>query len=671
MKYLSKITLGLILCTGFMTSCKDDDETGISGGIAVDREEITIAAEGGTEKIAVSSNNSWVASSSQPWISISPANGLGSADCSLAIDSTLLEVSREAQIRFSVEGQEPKLIKVTQFGYGKQILLKEPTIEIENSARYDDRYFDAVISANVAFKIDSNIEYSFAESMTDEEKAEMESDRKDWLTLPKESDLKIDLDRGYRPRTVKVRFKWKTNIAPYTRVAKIRLVPQDANEQLVDNEGNPTGEVVLTINQKPALKITDDRAGDSIAILAINEKVQSMVGFDTSESMLNWSYVKLWEATDELPNGDKNAIGRVRSVQFMLIDLKDGETLPKEVRYLRYLESFTIQSNANWQIRNISLGEEICELKHLKELSVYALGLNKLPENFINLGGKVDDSYVGLEALNLASNGFDKLSDVTNVVNQENFPNLTALSLTGCRRVDIIKDLSQISGANEYNGKKVGLHINLDNPSDKSAFMKLLTWDNLRELSLSYNYIEGELPNDNEVSNALSIAGKATKYDIAGNNNKDFFTEEELASNPSIYLDKISVDTCKWLKTDGSNPGDKVTYKNGGIPIFEDVVGQDVPRVLPKARAFSFNLNYLTGGLPKWILFHPYFVEWSPETFIFTQEDEAKDSSSQPVGFNNIDDVKFDYSYYYGKTGKEGESSNIAYPLYYKRYVAN
>ena len=160
MKYLSKITLGLILCTGFMTSCKDDDETGISGGISVDREEITIAAEGGTEKIAVSSNNSWVASSSQPWISISPANGLGSADCSLAIDSTLLEVSREAQIRFSVEGQEPKLIKVTQFGYGKQILLKEPTIEIENSARYDDRYFDVTISANVAFKIESDIEYS-------------------------------------------------------------------------------------------------------------------------------------------------------------------------------------------------------------------------------------------------------------------------------------------------------------------------------------------------------------------------------------------------------------------------------------------------------------------------------------------------------------------------------
>ena len=657
MKYLNKITLGLILCMGLMTSCKDDDEIGIPGGIAVDREEITIVAEGGTEKIAVSSNSNWVSSSSQPWISISPANGLGSADCSLAIDSTLSEKSREAQIRFSVEGQESKSIRVIQFGYGKQIILKEPTVEIESSARYDDRYFDAVISANVAFKIDSNVEYSF-EGLTDaDNENELESDRTGWIEMPKADDLEINLDRGYRPRTVKVRFKWKANIVPCTRVAKIRLLPKNADEQLIDNEGNPTGEVILTVKQKPALRITDDRAGDSIAILAINEKVQSMINFDSSESMLNWNYVKLWEATDKLPNGDKNAIGRVRSVQFMLIDLKDGETLPKEVRHLKYLESFTIQSNANWQIRNISLGEEICELKHLKELSVYALGLEKLSENFIKLGGKVDDSYVGLEALNLASNGFNQLSDITNVVNQENFPNLTALSLTGCRRVDIIKDLSQISGTNEYNGKKVGLHINLDNPSDKSAFMKLLTWDSLRELSLSYNYIEGELPDDDYITNNLTIKSYQES---------DFFTEDELKAEPSIYLTKISADTCGWLKTTNK----EVIYQHDESSTSWKITGQDVPRVLPNARAFSFNLNYLTGALPKWILFHPYFVEWSPETFIFAQEDEAKDSKSQPVGFNNIDNVKFDYKYYYGTTGEKDEEG-VAYPLYYKRYVAN
>ncbi len=74
MKYFSKITLGLILCMGIISSCKDDDETRIDG-ISVDKEEIAIGAEGGTEKIAVSSNDQWVVRVSKPWIAVSPANG--------------------------------------------------------------------------------------------------------------------------------------------------------------------------------------------------------------------------------------------------------------------------------------------------------------------------------------------------------------------------------------------------------------------------------------------------------------------------------------------------------------------------------------------------------------------------------------------------------------------
>ena len=49
MKYISKITLGLILCTALVTSCKDDDEPGIEG-LALDKTEITMGAEGGVEK---------------------------------------------------------------------------------------------------------------------------------------------------------------------------------------------------------------------------------------------------------------------------------------------------------------------------------------------------------------------------------------------------------------------------------------------------------------------------------------------------------------------------------------------------------------------------------------------------------------------------------------------
>ena len=44
MKYISKITLGLILCTALVTSCKDDDEPGIEG-LALDKTEITMGAE--------------------------------------------------------------------------------------------------------------------------------------------------------------------------------------------------------------------------------------------------------------------------------------------------------------------------------------------------------------------------------------------------------------------------------------------------------------------------------------------------------------------------------------------------------------------------------------------------------------------------------------------------
>ena len=141
------------------------------------------------------------------------------------------------------------------------------------------------------------------------------------------------------------------NTAPFTRVAKIRLIPQNPEEdKLKDADGKEIDAVILTVRQKPALKIEDNRSGDSLAIITINKKVQATMSFDTSENMQNWNYVTLWEATDDdLPS--QEAIGRVRSVKFIMVNLKEGETLPKEVKHLKYLESFGIQSNANFQLR--------------------------------------------------------------------------------------------------------------------------------------------------------------------------------------------------------------------------------------------------------------------------------------------------------------------------------
>lgn len=654
MKYFSKITLGLILCAGFVTSCKDDDEAGIDG-ITIDKEEIAIGAEGGTEKITVSSNGQWVTRASEPWIAVSPANGLGSAVCDLAIDSTLANTSRTAQIRFSMDGRESKLVTITQFGFGKQILVKEPEVELPSSDAYKARHFEATISTNVNFKIGS-VDYSFAEeeTMTDEEKEEVKGERNNWLTLPKDKDLVVDLDRGARPRTIKVDFRWGMNVAPFTRVAKIRLVPVNENDHLVDNDGNAVDAVVLTVTQKAAMKIEDNRAGDSLAIITINSKLQTMMTFDTSESMMNWSFVTLWEATDkEIRNNELpvEAIGRVRSVSYAMIDLQDGESLPKEIRHLKYLESFTVQSNANRQIRNISLGEEICGLEYLKNLTMFSVGINVLPDNFAQLGKKMVN-------LDLTSNNFQTLSVVTNVVNEDNFPNLRHLSLTGCRATETLNDLSLVNGNNQYNGKDVGLHVDISQGQpERAAFLKLLTWEKLNSLELAYNFLEGELPTDAEVTAALAAAGKPLTYQSA-----DFFSEDELKATPSVYLDKISNDTCQWLLTNNNS----VTYRNQ-----TPVRGQDIPRVLPFARSIHINLNFLTGAIPNWILFHPYFVYWNPETLVFNQQEGGKNTAGNAVGFGNVDLVNYDYSYYYGKEdpGTSQTVWGVAYPLYYRIFV--
>lgn len=97
---------------------------------------------------------------------------------------------------------------------------------------------------------------------------------------------------------------------------------------MVDDNGNPIEAFILTVTQKAAPKIEDNRSGDSLAIITINEKIQSMMSFDTSENMQNWDNVTLWEATDkDIPEG---AVGRVRSVKFSCSTCRKAKCCPKK-----------------------------------------------------------------------------------------------------------------------------------------------------------------------------------------------------------------------------------------------------------------------------------------------------------------------------------------------------
>ncbi len=663
MKYMNKLTLGIVLAAGLFTACSDKDDVDIPGGLALDKEEIAIGPQGGTEQIAIAASQDWVANTSEPWLMLSPANGVGSVEGTIKVDSTLSNTLRSTELSFQGANGQSRKLTITQFGYGKQIFLKDPVVEIENSDSYDNRAFESLISANVECKI-GKIEYSFEGDLTDAEKAENESEREGWLLNSKDEDkltgtnLGIVLDRKYRPRTVNFKFRWAMNVVPAVRVAKVHLVPVKAEDQLVDADGNPTDDVILTVRQKAAPKIEDNRAGDSLSVIMINQKLGSLATFETSDNMRNWSGVTLWEATDGFVKEHPEALGRVRSVKFSMFNLKSGETLPKEVGNLKYLESFSVAANENNQIREVELGDEICSLKYLKNLTVQAYGLTQLPANFAKLGKS-------LETLNLVSNNFNKLSDITNIVNEKNFPKLRNLVLYAQRRTDVVIDIKSLgeknaSGVYVYNNYPIGLYGKVNAGSaDRQALLKLLTWDKLNTLELSYCFLEGELPTDEEMTEALEAAGKATRYSRA-----DFST------NKADYLDKLVGDTCKWLLSNWDNP---VTCKHkDGSVVCEAVYPFQVPRVLPNCRQLSLNLNFFTGKVPNWILFHPHLVEWNAPTMIFNQQPKGKNSDGAAVGFSNMTEDSYSYDYYYGTSdpGSKWEVPGVAYPLYYRTYVA-
>lgn len=549
MMKLYRIALGVLLCMA-LVACKDDEK---SVALSLDKSEITFAAEGGTDVLLVESNETWTASVSAPWVSVSPANGIGTVACNVVVDSSLVSGMRNATIRFMPSSSAAVNVTVKQTGYEKMIVPESDEIRVEASAKLEDRYFETSVTTNVKFNVDIDFLGSDQEWLSTEEK-------------------EIVLDKGARPRTAKLRFDWKMNTVPEERVAEIKLVPEgEGTEQM-----EPT---VISVYQKPAIKIEDNRAGDSIALVVIYERMNCWSdAWDTGENLQYWEGVKLWEADDEdLPAPD--AVGRVRSVQYFLIDTK--ESIPSEVRHLKYLESLSISSNVNTMLLDIELGSEICELDYLKNLSLFSYGIVSLPDDFAKLGNS-------LETLDLSANNF---TEIPSVLTEENFPKLKSLSFVASRRWNIA-DLRRKAEKEAETKSSIGLHI--DANTDK-AFRQLLLWENLEELSFSNCYIEGQLP-DFKVGEEGVVAYSQSDVDAWG--------------------------------------GDTIQY----------LADNAVPKILPNCKMLRLNLNFFTGDLPEWVLFHPRLLEWAPELLIFNQQEQGLNSEGEHVRFDN-EPKTFDYYY--------------------------
>ena len=546
MKPLFKIYLCLFASLLFIAACDDSDEEGITG-FTIDTQEVTLGAIGGMEPVKVASGTKWVAKVDKPWVKVMPANGVGSTNCEIVVDSTLSNDVRHAVVTFVPEGQPKQELKIHQTGYGKMIGLDKYEVEVANMANDDKRYFDISVTTNVKFKV----EYPPIGS---------------WVTTTKR-EPELSLDYGARPRTIKMRFKWDMNTDPQERIASIKFLPVNAEDELEK-------EVTLTVKQEAAPEITDDRRGDSIAIVMASTKMRSMTSWDASERLDYWLGVTVWERTDKGVTPEQ--IGRVRSVEFRLLNTK--EELPVEIGKIKYLETLVIYGNTNTMLLPSSyrIGNALAGLKYLRNLTISALGITTISKT------ELESSRKDLITLDLSGNNFTTIPyDLT----PTNFPELLNLSLTGNRRYSTITDLSTETRDNP------GLSID----ASSSTLKNLLKWKNLKSLSLSYNLIYGKLPTFINSYNGSPEYGVST------------YTDEDIQQNDTLM--SASEEVKAKLKT--------------------------IPNILPNAEHFSINLNFLTGDdLPDWLLYHPRFARFDPFTLIYTQ-DSGKDKSGNIPGFKN------------------------------------
>ena len=431
-----KNCIPVILCSIALCSCSDADKN-IAFGL--DSDAIKAEAAGGSHKIKVSASGDWVATTDEPWISISPANGRGTTECRILIDSALTDSPRRGVVRIQEQNTwDKKEITIDQQGFDYAITLGEKEVSVANFSAFGTRYFDVKVKTNVDFAV------------------EVPTSAESWLKF---DSYKVELDRGIRPREVTVRFNWSINSQPNERIADVVFKPK--REVELARQDN------LLVTQGAAEPIEENtRSGDSIALLAIARTLGTNSSWENGERMDNWDNVILWEEGMEGYTPEKK--GRVKYARFFMFNTK--EELPFEVQYLTAADELSFYSNVNAFLKDLTTGEYITKLTQLKRLTIAAYGLVSLDKNFTALKN--------LEFLDLSSNNFQKIPDE---INPTNFPKLRTL-LMGANTRRNIYDLSNTVETN-YGGLV-----------DEEGFpRRMIEWD-LDTLQLSVNYLQGPLP---------------------------------------------------------------------------------------------------------------------------------------------------------------------------------
>ncbi len=619
----------LILASFAAYACVQNEE--IPFDVKIEGDIIAAGPEGGVYKVKVNAPGNWTAMTGKPWITVSPANGRGPVECDVKVDSALFHEDRSGKVVIQLktdEGTKEKTFDINQKGYPYSISIKEdkivkndsegnPTVKIKNYDELENRKFEITVSANTEINV----------NFVKENGVQVGNE---WITFEKG---KIDLSSGLRPRNVKVKFNWETNSKEEARVAKILISPKD-------EEADESISQVLTIQQPGADPIESGTAkGDAQALIAISRSIKMYAStWDISNPLSQWENVTVWTEDDLetisalIENDPKYAdrkddssfieekansfIGRVRYVMFYIFATK--ESIPFEVKHLDAAEEISFYGNANSFLYSLTPGEHIATLTQLKRLSIVAYGLKGLDSHFLKL--------TNLEFLDLGSNNFQVIpAELT----PENFPNLHSLNI-GANQRTVIYDLSNTE-RKDYGGLQESVMDPIRESDQKTDYAtrkggfpeQLLKWETLDTLSLSVNYLWGEIPECEGNDSYGTPWPKYTAQDIAD-------------AQAATQKDTIG------------------TYM------------VDLPKILPNAKCLRINLNRFYGNLPKWILYHPCLDLWIPDILVFNQEGTAP--NGKQAKFDNVPLSLSDYSNLTHGYDAEGNSTDkpVSYYEFHK-----
>ena len=444
----TKIALAFLLfgSSAVFYSCEEKEDAGFKG-FELSESDYVFTQDGGIQLLNISTDKSWSAKTDADWLLISPASGIGSAECEIKVDSSYSYNKRNAQILIQTEG-ESKVIAISQFGYEKLIQLKESEINVPHYKTIEEANFEVEVLSNVAYEV-----------IIDENNPWVKFDSKTATSYEPSSAT---------PAKTTYKFTYEPNSDfRSTRVSEITFKQKADSDPIV---------ATFVVEQNKAAKIIPSRAGDSLALLSIQNQIKVYgSGWDSSRPISHWNNVitELVDYTyidEELGIETDTTELRVTGVRFFMFNTV--ESVPSDIQYLQELEVLIFLGNENRQLKSIELGPEVTKLKNLKSLSINGYGISSLPKEIVEMEN--------LEELDLFGNSFLQLP--MDIITQ--MKGLKYIAFSSNKRVDAIDNLSEIpTGVLPEN---IGLRGSLP--------IELFQLENLEYILLSNNYFEGSIP---------------------------------------------------------------------------------------------------------------------------------------------------------------------------------